>query len=278
MDKNNRSKLDLLAHEVLAWRRQGKSYRSIEKLLKEEYGLKISYRTVQAWLVRNNHPELAEDQAMAPSDEDEEDHASPPAQAQAEKAQAPPSLPAEDLATLRAQLDALARAHQALQARSTAQQAEIITLTEQRPAPEVPPMPNLPVPVYGGSWEHDMPLLPGEPLDITPVSPRRVLRRVLTLGVIVTLLALGALAFYTAFQDTLARAYDDAMHSPHVPFAVLAAAMVIAGLGLGLRVKAFVPALLALAAYLLMLRNAHIPFVIAVVLTLQVSKALMNGR
>jgi intein-encoded DNA endonuclease-like protein len=52
MDKNNRSKLDLLAHEVLAWRRQGKSYRSIEKLLKEEHDLKISYRTVQTWLVR----------------------------------------------------------------------------------------------------------------------------------------------------------------------------------------------------------------------------------
>ena len=38
------------------------------------------------------------------------------------------------------------------------------------------------------------------------------------------------------------------------------------------------PALLALAAYLLMLRNAHIPFVIALLLTIQVSKALINDR
>ena len=101
---------------------------------------------------------------------------------------------------------------------------------------------------------------------------------------IAVLLALGLLAFYTVFQDTLARAYATARHAyvtvmnMHGPFALLAASMVIAGLGLGLRVKAFVPALLALAAYLLMLRNAHIPFFIAVVLTIQVSKALINDR
>ena len=59
MDKNNRSKLDLLAHEVIAWRRQGKSYRTIEKLLKEEHGLKVSYRTVQAWLLVPHPPSRA---------------------------------------------------------------------------------------------------------------------------------------------------------------------------------------------------------------------------
>jgi hypothetical protein len=281
MDKNNRSKIDLLAHEVLAWRRQGKSYRSIEKLLKEEHGVKVSYRTVQAWLVRN-HPELAEDQATAPPEKDDEDNASAPAQAQAERAQAPP--PAEDLAALRAALDELAMKHRHLQARSAAQEAESSALTEQRPTPEVPPMPSLPVHVYSGSWAHDMPLLPGEPIDITPASRPRLLRSLLTLGVIAVLLALGLLAFYTVFQDTLARAYATARHAyvtvmhTHGPFALLAASMVIAGLGLGLRAKAFVPALLALAAYLLMLRNAHIPFFIAVVLTIQVSKALINDR
>ena len=207
-----------------------------------------------------------------------QDNASAPAQAQAERAQAPPSPPAEDLAALRAALDELAMKHRHLQARSAAQEAEIIALTEQRPTPEAPPMPSLPVPVYSGSWEHDMPLLPGEPIDIAPASRPRLLRSLLTLGVIAVLLALGLLAFYTAFQDTLARAYAAAMHSPHMPFALLAASMVIAGLGLGLRVKAFVPALLALAAYLLMLRNAHIPFVIALLLTIQVSKALINDR
>ena len=137
MDKNNRSKLDPLAHEVIAWRRQGQSYRSIEKLLKEEHGLKISHRTVQAWLVRN-HPELAEDQDSAPTNAHDEANAASPARKQAESVQAPPSPPAEDLAALRAQLDALARAHHALQARSATQEAEIIALTEQRPAPRSP--------------------------------------------------------------------------------------------------------------------------------------------
>ena len=122
-----------------------------------------------------------------------------------------------------------------------------------------------------------MPLLPGEPIDITPASRPRVLRRMLTLGVTVVLLALGALAFYTAFQDTLTRAYVTAMHR-HGPFALLATALLIAGLGLGLRGKALVPVGLALVTYLLMLRNAPIPFFIALALTLQVSKALMNGR
>ena len=167
MDKNNRSKLDPFAQEVIAWRKQGKSYRSIEKLLKEEHGIKkLSFRTVQAWLVRN-HPELAEDQATAPPEKDEEDNASAPAQAQAEKAQAPP--PAEDLAALRAALDELARKHRHLQARTAAQEAEIIALTEQRPTPEAPPVRSLPVPVYSGSWAHDMPMLPGS----LSTSPRR---------------------------------------------------------------------------------------------------------
>src|SRR5262245_282223 len=49
MDKKHRSKIDLVTHEVLDWRRQGDSWRTIEKKLKEEYGLKVSYRTVQAW-------------------------------------------------------------------------------------------------------------------------------------------------------------------------------------------------------------------------------------
>jgi hypothetical protein len=224
MDKNNRSKLDRLAHEVLAWRRQGDSYRRIEKKLQEDFNLPISYRTIQAWVVRN-HPELAGDQATAPPDEHDEDKASPPARGQAETAQAPP--PAEDLIALRAELDELTRKYRNLQARNAAQEAEIIALTEQRPL-EVQPTPSLPVPVYSGSWEHDMPMLPGEPIDIAPASPRNVLRRVLTLGVSVVLLALGALAFYTAFQDTLSRAYATVMHSPHVPFALLVASMIIA--------------------------------------------------
>jgi hypothetical protein len=276
MDKNTRSKIDLLAPEVIAWHKEGKSYRTIEKLLKEKHGVKVSYRTVQSWFVRN-HPELAADRATTPPDKAEEDNASAPAQAQTESAPAPPSPPAEDLAALRAALDKLTEKHRHLQARSAAQEAEITALTEQRPAPEVPPMPSLPVPVYSGSWEHDLPLLP-EPIDITPTTRPRILRNLLILGVTVALLALGLHAFYTAFQDTLARAYAAAAHSPHLPFALLAASMVIAGLGLGLRVKAFVPPLLALATYLLMLRNAHIPFVIALLLTLQVSKALMNNR
>jgi len=280
MDKSNRGKIDLLAHEVIAWRKQGKSYRTIEKLLKEEHGIKVSYRTVQAWFVRN-HPELAVDQASAHPDEDDEQNAAAPARKQAEKAQALPSPPAEDLAALRAALEELTQKYRHLQARSAAQEAEIITLTEQRPPPEVQPMmpsASLPAPVYSGSWAYDMPMLPEEPIDIAPALRRRLLRSLLTLGVSSVLLALGLLAFHAAFQDTLTRAYADAMHSPHVPFALLAAAMVIAGLGLGLRVKAIVPALLALATYLLMLRNAHIPFVIALLLTIQVSKALINDR
>jgi hypothetical protein len=276
MDKNNRSKLDLLAQEVIAWHQQGKSYRTIEKLLKEEHGLKVSYRTVQAWLVRN-HPELTEDQAAAPTAEADEPNVSPPTREQPKTSQTPPSPPAEDLIALRAALDELTLKYRNLQARHTAQEAEIIALTEQRPL-EVPPMPSLPVPVYSGSWEHDLPLLPGEPIDIAPASRRRVLRRVLILGVTVLRLALGVLAFYTVFQDTLTRAYAAVLDSPHVPFALLAASMVIAGLGLGLRIKALVPTLLALATYLLMLRDAPIPFVIALLLTVQVSKALINDR
>ena len=59
----------------------------------------------------------------------------------------------------------------------------------------------------------------------------------LILGVIVVLLTLGMLAFYTVFQDTLTRAYATARHAyvtvmhPHLPFALLPASMVIAGLG-----------------------------------------------
>ena len=68
MDKSNRSKLDPLAHEVVAWRRQGDSHRRIEKRLQEEHGVKVSYRTVQAWFARN-HPELAGDPNTTPPDE-----------------------------------------------------------------------------------------------------------------------------------------------------------------------------------------------------------------
>jgi len=273
MDKSNRGKIDLLAHEVIAWRKQGKSYRTIEKLLKEEHGIKVSYRTVQAWFVRN-HPELAVDQASAPPDEDDEQNAAAPARKQAEKAQALPSPPAEDLAALRAALEELTQKYRHLQARSAAQEAEIITLTEQRPTLDVQPMPGTALlPAYSGSWEHDLPLLP-EPIDIPQASPRPLLRRVLTLGV---LLALGALAFHLAFQDMFTRAYVTAMHA-HGPFTLLATALLIAGLGLGLRVKALVPVGLALVTYLLMLRNAHLPFFIALMLTIQVSKALVCNR
>jgi hypothetical protein len=224
-----------------------------------------------------NHPELAEDRDTAPPAEADEDNAASRIQDQAESAQTPPSPPAEDLIALRAALDELTQKYRNLQARSAAQEAEVIALTEQRPL-EVQPMPSLLVPVYSESWEHDLPMLPGEPIDIAPASRRRVLRRMLALGVTLLLLTLGMLAFYTAFQETLTRAYAAALHSPHVPFALLAASMVIAGLGLGLRAKALVPALLALATYLLMLRNVPIPFVIALLLTIQVSKALINDR
>jgi hypothetical protein len=261
---------------LIAMRRdEGLSYREMAAAMKARHRVSVSYRTIQNWF-RSHHPELAEEKENTDAAMDSAAPAPPPAAAARE---APQAGPAEDLAALRAALDELAMKHRHLQARSAAQEAEIIALTGQRPTPEVqPPMPSLPAPVYSGSWEHDLPMLPGEPIDITPVQRPRLLRNLLTLGVIVVLLALCLLAFYTAFQDTLARAYAAAMHSPHLPFAVLAASMVVAGLGLGLRAKAFVPALLALATYLLMLRNAHIPFFIAVVLTLQVSKALINDR
>ena len=74
-------------------------------------------------------------------------------------------------------------------------------------------------------------MLPGESLDITPGSRRRVLRRVLTLGVSIALLALGVFVFYTVFQDTLTRAFIAARHAyvtvthTHAPFALLEAAL-----------------------------------------------------
>ena len=276
MDRKPPSKLDPHAMSLVAMRRdESLSYREMASAMKARHRVSVSYRTIQNWF--RHHPELAEDQATATPDEHDVANAASPAREQAESVQAPPSPPAEDLAALRAALDELTMKHRHLQARSAAQEAEIIALTEQRSTPEVPPTPSLPVPVYGGSWEHDLPLLPGEPLDITPASRPRLLRRVLTLGVTVLLLTLGALALYTAFQDTFTRAYVTVMRA-HGPFVLLEAALAIAGLGLGLRVKVLVPVGLALVTYLLMLRNAHIPFFIALALTLQVSKALINGR
>ena len=59
------------------------------------------------------------------------------------------------------------------------------------------------------------------------------------------------------------------MRSPHAPFALLEAALLISGLAIGLRGKTLVPALLALITYLLMLRNASLPFFVALLLTLK---------
>jgi hypothetical protein len=153
-------------------------------------------------------------------------------------------------------------------------------LTEQRPSPEFQPSSGaqLHVPVYRGSWEEDLPLLPAKALDIPPAPRGPILRRAPAFALGGLLLALCLLVFCVPWQESLARAHAAAMRSPHAPFALLEAALVISGLGLGLRAKTLVPALLALITYLLMLRNAQLPFVIALLLTLQVSKALVCGR
>jgi len=60
-----RSKLEPLRAYILRWRRQGRSYRRIQQILREHCQLNVAYETLRRFVLRRENPRSAEPEPLA---------------------------------------------------------------------------------------------------------------------------------------------------------------------------------------------------------------------